>query len=47
MADGWPIALRFALHLVGLGEGAAGAGRRADREVYLRVRESVARAPDD
>jgi hypothetical protein len=31
---------------VDLGEGATGAGRRADREVYLRVRESVARAPD-
>ncbi|XGB43553.1 MAG: hypothetical protein LVS60_07475 [Nodosilinea sp. LVE1205-7] len=32
--------------LVGLGEGATGAGRRADREVYLRVRELVARASD-
>ncbi|XGB43368.1 MAG: hypothetical protein LVS60_06330 [Nodosilinea sp. LVE1205-7] len=31
---------------VDLGEGATGAGRRADREVYLRVRELVARASD-
>ncbi len=33
---------------VDLGEGlqAQGAGRKADREVYLRVRESVVRAPD-
>ncbi|XGB41612.1 MAG: hypothetical protein LVS60_15300 [Nodosilinea sp. LVE1205-7] len=29
---------------VDLGEGATGAGRKADREVYLRVRELVARA---
>ncbi|XGB42576.1 MAG: hypothetical protein LVS60_01550 [Nodosilinea sp. LVE1205-7] len=29
--------------LVGLGEGATGAGRKADREVYLTVRGSVAR----
>jgi len=40
--------LRFAhpTGLVDLGEGATGAGRRADREVYLRVRELVARASD-
>ena len=49
MADRASLCSQF----VDLGEGAAGAGRRAqgagrkaDREVYLRVRESVAGAPD-
>ena len=44
---GW-VADRASLcsQLVDLGEGATGAGRKADREVYLRVRELVARASD-
>ncbi len=47
MVDRW-VADRASLcsQLVDLGEGATGAGRRADREVYLRVRESVARSSD-
>jgi hypothetical protein len=45
----WRVGADLASHCsqpVNLGEGATGARRRADREVYLRVRESVARAPD-
>ncbi|XGB41349.1 MAG: hypothetical protein LVS60_13715 [Nodosilinea sp. LVE1205-7] len=41
---GWAVdCATLCSQLVGLGEGATGAGRKADKEVYLRVRELVAR----